>query len=86
MVAVADEGFGIGAEEIGVEEGEEFGRAPAAAGAEDGVDGGVGEGGVEVGDAVCCGARVVERAAVEGVRHDDGVVAVGLERGAALFY
>ena len=84
VVAVADEDFGVGAEERGVEEGEELGGAPAAAGAEDAVDGGVGEGGMEVGDAVRGGAGVVERAVVEGVGHDDGVVAVGLERGAAL--
>ncbi len=52
VVAVADEGFRVGAEELGVEEGEKLGRAPAAAGAEDRVDGRVGEGGVEVSDAV----------------------------------
>ena len=84
MIAVADEGFGVGAEEAGVEEGKELGGAPAAAGAEDGVDGGVGEGGVEIGGAVGGSASVIERAAVEGVGHDDGVVAIGFERGAAL--
>ena len=39
MVAVADEGFGVGADERGVEVGEEFGGAPAAASAENAVDG-----------------------------------------------
>ena len=76
--------LGLARMSVGVEKREKFGGAPAAAGAEDGVDGGVGEGGVEVGDAVGGSAGVVERAAVERVGHDDGVVAVGFERGAAL--
>ena len=64
VVAVANECFGVGSDERGVEEGEEFGGTPAASGAEDGVDGGVGEGGVEVRCAICGGPGIVERAAV----------------------
>ena len=86
VVAVADEDFGVGADEVGVEEGEKFGGTPAASSAEDGVDGGVCEGGVDVGDAVGCGAGIVEWATIKGVGHDDGVVAVGPERGAASVY
>jgi hypothetical protein len=84
VVAIAGEDLGVGADEQGVEEREEFGGAPAAAGAEDRVDGGVGEGGVEVCDAIGGSARVVEGAVVERVGHHDGRVAAGFEAGATL--
>ena len=69
----------MAADEIEVEAGEKLGGAPAAAGAKDGGDGGIGEGGVEVGEALLDRAGVVDGTGGEGVRKEDGFVAEGAE-------
>ncbi len=66
-------------DESGVEMREQLGGAPATSGADDAVDLGIGEGDVEVVEALLECAGVVERAAVEGVGAQDGSVAKGTE-------
>ena len=70
-VAVAEEGLGVVAEYVHIELVEEVVGAVSAAGREEDADGVVGEGGVEVEEALLGGAGEVERAAGEHVGRFD---------------
>ncbi len=75
VIAVGEEGFGILANEVEVEAFKQVVGAIAAAGSDDGCDVGIGEGGVEIGEALVGGAGEVGRMLAEGVRGGNGIVA-----------